>query len=511
MNNGKSSSLEQLLLFDNFQILGIPFKFAEVIYKREGGKWNEAQRKASELIKANAAWNYLEDLRARMSTEENSQTTIVIQPTETEVPITPAEQSAPINQEDEKQKQSENMFEENYILLTQFAPELEEELQALTEKSILSGKSTTNQHGSTSIKSVEKDKYGYYLLLEINESAQPQQQILLFVSMAKKSVQVLYSENSNGKFEVYSDIYTREMVNPHQLEIQNNHLTKQLKRLIDYKLSIPTIDVVPIEEPKVEAPEPPKETTPDQAFQELGGVLKYDDEYIRRSNEAYLDELIEENDELEKENKELKDEVKATDEFLEKSVFPTLYSQNFKLLQLLISNFTNELRMRSFTAYLEPENPEHPIFKIEILNIMDNINIICDIYEVNRDKKTEDHHCSFVIKNGKHAHFIGCTNRFVTLKEDMHLWDDFEVSENSLRGNSALYNFFITLLAYKYRSKISNRIYPIKIVQNTPQKAEVIETVEAVEESQESDGTGAVVAILSAIGLGILGFKFLKP
>ncbi len=507
MNNGKSSSLEQLLLFDNFQILGTPFKFAEVIHKREGGKWNEAQRKASELIKANAAWNYLEDLRERMSTEEQSQTTIVIQPAQTEVPDTLAEQTAPIktNQEDKKQKQNEDMFEENYILLTQFAPELEEELQTLTDKSILSGKSAVNQHGSTSLKSIEKDKYGYYLLLEINESAQPQQQILLFVSTAKKIVQVLYSENSNGKFEVYSDRYTREMVNPHQLEIQNNHLTKQLERLIDYKLSIPTIDVVQIQEQK-----PQEETTPDQAFEKaLIPYIQYDDEFKRHSNEAYLDELIEENEELEKENKELKDEVKATDEFLEKSVFPTLYSQNFKLLQLLISNFTNELRMKSFTAYLEPENPEHPTFKIEFLNVTDNI--ICDIHQVNPAEKTEDHHCSFVIKDGKQAHFIGCTERFITLKEDMHLWDDFEVSENGLRGNSALHHFFFTLLVYKYHSKISNRVYPIQIVKNKPQKAEDIETLEAVEEPNESDGTGAVVAILSAIGLGILGFKFLKP
>lgn len=509
MNNGKSSSLEQLLLFDNFQILGTPFKFAEVIHKREGGKWNEAQRKASELIKANAAWNYLEDLRERMSTEEQSQTTIVIQPAQTEVPDTQAEQTAPIkmNQEDIKQKQDEDMFEENYILLTQFAPELEEELQTLTDKSILSGKSAVNQHGSTSLKSIEKDKYGYYLLLEINESAQPQQEILLFVSTTKKIVQVLYSENSNGKFEVYSDIYTREMVNPHQLEIQNNHLTKQLEGLINYKLSIPTIDVVPIEEPK--APESPKET-PDQAFQrDLVQYIKYDDDFKRHSNEEYLDRMIEENEELEKENEELKDEIKTTDEFLEKSVFPTLYSQNFKLLQLLISNFTNELRMKSFTAYLEPENPEHPTFKIEFSNV--TYNIICDIHEVNPTQKAEDHHCSFVIKDGKNAHFIGCTNRFITLKEEVYLYDDFEVSENSLRGNSALFNFFITLLAYKYRSKISNRVYPIQIVKNKPQKAEEIETLEAVEEPNESDGTGAVVAILSAIGLGILGFKFLKP
>jgi hypothetical protein len=506
MNNGKSSSLEQLLLFDNFQILGTPFKFAEVIHKREGGKWNEAQRKASELIKANAAWNYLEDLRERMSTEEQSQTTLAIEPAQTEVPNIPAGQPAQFNQEDKEQKQNEDMFEENYILLTRFAPELEEELQTLTEKSILSGKSATNQHGSTSIKSVEKDKYGYYLLLEIHESAQPQQQILLFVSTAKKTVQVLYSENSSGKFEVYSDIYTREMVNPHQLEIQNNHLTKQLERLIGFKLSIPTIDVVPVQEQT-----PQKETSPDEAFEKaLIPYIKYNDEFKRHSNERYLDELIEKNEELEKENQELNDEVEETDEFLKKSVFPTLYSHNFKLLKVLISNFTNEILLKSFTANLVPENEHYPTFKINFDNITDNI--ICDIYEVNATENAETHHCSFVIKASSQALFIGCSDQFLTLKEDMHLWDDFEVSDNGLRGNSALHNFFLTLLANGYRSTISNRVYPIQIVKNPPKKADEIETVEAVEEVQESesDGTGAVVAVLATIGLGILGFKFLK-
>ena len=91
------------------------------------------------------------------------------------------------------------------------------------------------------------------------------------------------------------------------MEIQNNHLTKQLKRLIDYKLSIPTIDVVPVEEPKQEDPEPQIEKTPDQAFYELAGMLKYDDDFKRRSNEQYLDELTEENEELLEENKELKE------------------------------------------------------------------------------------------------------------------------------------------------------------------------------------------------------------
>lgn len=507
MNNGKSSSLEQLLLFDNFQILGTPFRFAEVIYKREGVKWNEAQRKASELIKANAAWNYLEDLRGRMNNEEQSQLPMIVQPIEMEVPKTPpAEQTAPVNQEDQKQKQNEDMFEENYILLTQFAPELEEELKALTESSILSGKSATNQHGSTSIKSVEKDKYGYYLLLEINESAKPHLQVLLFVSTASKTVQVLYSQSSNGKFEVYNDIHTREMVNPQQLEIQNNHLTKQLKRLIDYKLSIPTIDVVPVEEPKQENPEPQIEKTPDQAFHELAGMLKYDDDFKRRSNELYLDELTEENEELLEENKELKEEIRETDEFLKKSVFPALYSHSFKVLKVLIPNFKDELQLSSFTAYLEPENPQYPTFKIEFSNV--TYNVICDIHEVNATDKTEDYHCSFVIKEDKHAHFSGCSSRFLTLNEEMNVFDDFEVSENGLRGNSALHNFFLTLLAYNYRSRVSDRVYPVEVVKNAPQKADEIETVEAVD---ESDGTGlAVTALVATAVLAIFGIKYIK-
>lgn len=515
MNKDKSGSLEELLLFDNFQILGTPFRFAEVIYKREGVAWNEAQRKASGLIKANAGWNYLEDLRQRMNRDSHSLTTTIHQPIETI--STETEQITITNQPAETPKPDTNLFEENYLLLTRFAPELEEELPALTEKSILSGKSVANLHGSTSIQSTEKDKYGYYLILQINESTKPEQRIWLFVNTTAKTVQALSCEINGEKFEVYNDIHIRDMLNPQQLELQNEHLNQHLQRLISRKLTIPTIGIVPIEEPTVEVIEEVQEDTnnypvysdplSDAIKAHLQGITeknypfdKYDED---DDDEPDIDELLEENEALREENEELKKDS----EFVEQSLLPALYSQNFKLLRLLIPDLPDELDLKSFTVLLEPEKQANPTFKIRFIKA--KRIIFCDASEVDPTGTMENPQCLFVIRDKKEVQFEYFDESFFVVKEEMHFSNDAELSEYALKGNSALFNFFVTLLFHHYKSTVTERVYLPEVVGNTPPE---IHKAEVVEERQESDGTAeTLAAVLATVGLGILGFKLLKP
>ena len=86
----------------------------------------------------------------------------------------------------------------------------------------------------------------------------------------------------------------------------------------------------------------------------------------------------------------------------------------------------------------------------------------------------------------------------------MHVEDDYEVSERALQGNSALNNFFLTMIFHKFNAVIKDRVYQAEVIENTPAE------VQEVKQEEESDATGAVVAVLATIGLGILGFKLFK-
>lgn len=504
MDTSKTGSLEELLLMNNFQIVGTPFRFAEIIWKREGIKWNEAQRKASELTKANAALPYLEEVRKSMGIYAQ----VVNVPLQIEQPVPVTESVLPVVSgfTEKKREQDTDVFEENYSLLTEFAPELEEELQTLSENGSLSGKSATNIYGAASIKSVEKDKYGYYLLLDASESSKPSQSVLLYVNTTAKTVQVLSFESNGNKFEVYNDTRTREMINPQQLELQNRHLNKQLKKLIDFKLSIPTIEVIEKENPiqpgqliskeqEISDEQPKRIFDSSFHYKQVKKIQKLSDknEIIQVENEA-----------LQQENEELKQE----NEFLKNSVYRTLYVHNFKLLRGLIPSLTEELVLDSFTVQLQSEHHLYTTFKITFEKIYSDI--CCTIYQTDPEG-TEEMLCWFNVMDNKEVVFVANEGEFFGLKEDVFIRDHDSVSEYSLQANSALYHFFLTLILNKYHSTITDRIYlPEAIEENTTTSVTKTQQTETVEESG-GDGTGiAIVSVLMAVGLGIFGIRTLN-
>lgn len=517
MDTSKTGSLEELLLMNNFQILGTPFRFADVIYKREGVSWNDAQRKASLLTKANAALEYLEEVRKSMGIYPQD----VSIPVQTEKPAPVVESAVPavIIPTEMKYKQDMDIFEENYSLLTEFAPELEEELQTLTENGILSGKSSTNIYGSVSIQSIEKDKYGYYLLLDINEASKSAQSILLYVNTTVKAVQVLSFESNGSKFDVYNDIHTREMVNPQQLELQNRHLNKQLKRLIDFKLSIPTIGVA---EQKKQAPKEtpvPEEETPDRQFRKsfLSGLVRRNHiigSGFDYANAERADDLSEEDETEQEENEVLKQEneaLKQEIDFLKNSVYRAQYARNFKLLRVLIPSLPEELKLDSFTAHLQSEHQLYPAFKITVEKLNDET--CCTIYQTDSEKGTDEMLCWFNIINDKEVVFVVNPVAFFGLKEEVFIWDHDSVSESGLQANSALYNFFLTMILNKYRTIITDRIEIAEAIEENATTSVTVTDIQQTETVEESggDGTGiAIVSVLMAVGLGIFGIRALN-
>lgn len=504
MDTSNSGSLENLLMLTNLEIIGTQVRLSEIVHKFEGGKWNDAQRKASHLVKSNMAMSYLDDVRKTVGLNEPKLNLPAVQQDITTEPVKPSKEV----KSEEKRNHDNDIFEENYNLLNEFAPELEDELKGLTENAILSGKSSTNIHGSASIKSVEKDKYGYFLLLEINESTKPSQSIMLYANTTAKTVQVLSVESSDWKFEVYSDIHNRELVNLEQQEIQNKYFNKQLKKLIEFKLSIPTIDATTIQEPKQEEENTIQFQFPRRGISTSNQFLDPSREWVPY-NEDDEDDIDYDDDEdefekLQEENKALREEnedLKEDGEFLSKSVFPTLYSQNFKLLRMLIPELADEFDrgVDSFSVYLESPTQLHTTFKIEFFEFPGNY--LGSVFEIDPNTNEKQHQCDFVIKNKSHAHFSYCTESFLVLKKEMYVEDDYEVSERALQGNSALYDFFLTMLYHKYIPTIKDQVYKAETIENSPAEVQQVE---------ESDGTGAVVAVLATIGLGILGFRLFK-
>lgn len=504
MDTSNSGSLENLLMLTNLEIIGTQVRLSEIVHKFEGGKWNDAQRKASQLVKSNMAMSYLDDVRKTVGVNEPKLNLPAVQQEGTTETIKPSKEV----KTEEKRNHDNDIFAENYSLLNEFAPELEDELKGLTENSSLSGKSATNMHGSASIKSVEKNKYGYFLLLEINESTKPSQSIMLYANTKAKTVEVLSVESSDWKFEVYSDIHNRELVNLEQQEIQNKYFNKQLKKLIEFKLSIPTIDVTSIQEPKQEEENTIQFQFPRRGLQNVNPKpdrewVPYnedDEDDIDYDDEPDVDDLLEENKALREENEALTKDR----EFVLNSVFPAMYSQNFKLLRLLIPDLAEEFErgLDRFTAYFESQKPDYPKYKIEFR--LFPRSIMCDIFEIDRNTNEEDLQCEFAIEDKSSAYFVFSGDTFLTLKESVHAGDYEEISEMGLKLNSALHNFFLTLLFHNYVSTVDDRVYRPEVVENTPTE------VEEVKREEESDATGAVVAVLATIGLGILGFKFLK-
>jgi hypothetical protein len=503
MDTANSSSLENLLMLTNLEIIGTQVRLSEIVYKFEGGRWNDAQRKASILVKSNMAMSYLDDVRKTIGLSEPKLNLPAIQQETTTEPVKPISEVKP----EEKRNHDGEIFEENYRLLNEFAPELEEELKGLTENGILSGKSATNIHGSASIKSVEKDKYGYFLLLDINESSIPNQSILLYVNATAKTVQVLSVESTDWKFEVYSDIHNRELVNLEQQEIQNKYFNKQLKKLIEFKLSIQTIDVTTIQEPKQE-----EENTIQFPRRGLQNVNPKPDREWVPSDSVDDDELFADYYEEEREKEELREKNEELEErnmFLENDVYRTFFKQNFGLLTLLIPSLSKELILRSFSVTLRPESSEYTVYKLDFEKVAPH-DVNCCIYELNPTSNEYDEKCCFNVMDEQEVTFICNEKGFFGLEEEILVREHWVVSEETVKANSALHTYFLTLLVHKYHSKISNRVYPIQIVKNTPQKQDEIETVEAIEENDDSDGTGTVVAVLATIGLGILGFRLFK-
>lgn len=490
MSNRKSSSLEELLLASDLEITGTQANFTDIVFKFENIKWNDAQRKAAYLLKAGEALNYLQGVRAKIGVQSSSVPSAHVPQLSTPVTV-PALPVAAIPMEKNRNTEDE-IFDENYRLLCEFAPELEQELYGLQDAAIVYGRSTSNIHGSVSIRSLDKDKYGYYLQLEVDETAKPVQVIELYANLNEKTVRVLSCESVNGRFDVYDDMYTRSMVNTEQSETQNSHLNSLLKQLIDFKLVVPTIDQV----------DDDLETMNDlrDEIQELRTIVSTKNRQCKQLEER-IEDLEDSNEDLDMEVEDLRAENSVLTqkvELLLEGGLKKFQRQTKTILGILIPNFSEELKLASFEVSFETKKDIQGFkFKFEKPGKTNWVTVHHSTTEFGFKRV-----CIFAILETGEVVLHQWSGRFFGIKETINVDDFSEISENNLAGHALLFEFVLALYHNGFKGTVTNRVYEA-------QEDVEAKPVEAVENSSD-DGAATALAVLALLAGGILGFRALR-
>ncbi len=513
MNRIKNSSLEELLELSNYEILDTQVWFAIVVWKYETCTWNEAQRLASQLMKSNTAWEYLEDMRRHVGVFPKEINTLPVatppKPSKIEKRESSNAYSEPI-----EEFNPEQIFKENYELLNMLIPDLEMEILTFQPGHRLEGKSANNIYGFVTLNCDEKDKRGYYLSLGINESSKSSITMLLFYDIKNQDLLTLSYEDGNGKFEVYNEIHSREMTNLSQEETLNLFLNSKLKKLIGYRLLISNLDWIANEliEEKKEIKEDPKlpegrfsralgrfiprpinttdysKMVPIESFQE-------DDDEFSDPDEDELQEQIELQKEEIRELQEEKERIKNT-------ALKNLFSNNMKLLRVLVPNLMESLELESFTVLFKSTNEEFPVFKLHFSSV--DTGFLCQLYELDPRNNVPQKLATLAIIEAKEMVFIDNSIEFFGLKEPINTGIYDEYSPLTVQGNNATFNWLIVLLLNQYRSSIIDPVYRAEVLEN--------QLPEIPDKTNDSDGvneSGTLLAILGTLGLTILGIKAL--
>lgn len=510
MNRIKNSSLEELLELSNYEILDTQVWFAIVVWKYETCTWNEAQRLASQLMKSNTAWEYLEDMRRHVGVfpKEISSHPVATPPKPSKIE---KRESSNAYSEPIGEFNPEQIFKENYELLNMLIPDLETEILTFQPGHRLEGKSANNIYGFVSLNCNEKDKRGYYLSLGINEASKSSITMLLFYDIKNQDLLTLSYEDSNGKFEVYNEIHTREMTNLSQEEALNLFLNNKLKKLIGYRLLISNLDLVdiePLEEKKEIEEEPelrqgrfsralgrfiPRPVNTTDYSKMIPVELDTEDDEFNDPDEEELKEQIE------LQNEEIR-ELQEENEQIKNTALKNLFSNNMKLLRVLVPNLMESLELESFTTLFKSNNEEFPVFKLHFSSV--DTGFLCQLYELDPRNNVPQKLATLAILEAKEMVFIDNSREFFGLKEPINTGIYDEYSPLTVQGNNATFNWLIVLLLNQYHSSIIDPVYRAEVVEN--------QLPEIPDKPNDSDGAneaGTILAILGTIGLTILGVK----
>ena len=211
-------TLEENLALTNKELTSNWSKLASLITAYEGTSWNASRKKAINLLATGKAIAYIEEVREDVKQHPQRLT----EP--------PKEQTAIHIQFDEL-----SVYERNYDLLMEIAPELEERLANLKKGDYIYGKSKLTGTRDFNIDFVDKDKDGFYLALcqysMMNGDLFGDPDMEIRVDLKNRVIEALHYQDQFNYDEVYTDKRERKAVFPDEKKRQNDVLSGWLKKL----------------------------------------------------------------------------------------------------------------------------------------------------------------------------------------------------------------------------------------------------------------------------------------
>lgn len=258
-------TFEEVLALRTEELLSNWTKFTSLIRPYEGISWHQAGAKARALIASGEGAAYIETVREDIRKH-------------------PERLKEPPKQPDLKKESNElTIYERNYILLMEIAPELEERLINFKgDGSYIYGKSQLTGTRDFNIDFVRKDKVNFFLALSqyslVNGDLVGDPDMEIRVNLKDRMIEALHYQDQFRYVEVYTDKTERKAVYQGERKRQNAVLGEWLKKLKkqghkvvfqdtddnEPEFSSEIIDLYKKEEKEVKKPEKPKRESGDK-------------------------------------------------------------------------------------------------------------------------------------------------------------------------------------------------------------------------------------------------------
>lgn len=292
-SNNSAYTLEEILALFNEELVSNWTKLTSLIRAYEGIGYDDAKRKALNLLKNDEAEEYIQQVRSAVKRQHLGESTPLKQTTDQVDKKTdpkPDQDNPKIGSLGIKLKNQKTIYEKNYDRLMKIAPGLEERLLNYKSSEYIYGKSESTGYMDFTLEVLDRDKTGFYISITHyytqNGDLVPDPDMEILVRLENKTVEALHFQDWMRYHEVYDDKRKRAMVNTKQKESQNKFLQDWFKNLknqghvIEWKDdddSTPSSEIIdhykkenvpqetklhvvpPVEEPKKEKEEPKQE------------------------------------------------------------------------------------------------------------------------------------------------------------------------------------------------------------------------------------------------------------
>lgn len=485
-------TLEDFEVLTDKEILSTWSKFASLIRIFDNIDWDEAKKKALELLKEEKAEAYLVKFREKVSPKNISSDESISENKTQQIDL--------------KQKNYERsvkaglltIYEKNYLKLLKLCPTLESDLKNFKNGDPLYSLSSSAGYMDFVCEVLDHDNTGYYMSLghyyvqNGDVMSDPDMEIL--INTENKTCYALNITQSNFGFKsVYDDKYKRKMINTREFDSQNKFLGVWLKNLMDqdHEISFPKAQTSKklLDEDKLTVPkkEPVKEVIKEIVIVPLKNESqkvkeeKVNDD-VSEVEEKPVEKKIEKPVETEK---QVQNTSKTPDEsILANKRYKKFISQiNYYLFMRLVPNF------EKYSLNLEPSFIDDTLFyKVSITK--NNVSDVLIINDNIKDKQSEYGLTIELLHKKKILNLVESKSKLKYLIDfSIKPYHENDFSIEDFNAQKALYNFLNKLNEIKCeeikkveeKEEIKEEIQPEKIEESSKE----VETI-SIEPSEDS-------------------------